>query len=205
VDIDLKDAMESGILYVFRRSRKLLGKEYFGGFDQVVAEFQPRKGDITIQGNRIQGDSNQIKVVLQDVRSVEERQDRLDRLQEAFFEDLEEYPLPIVFILDTFNGASSELQRWIAGSFLVDVGDSQRLRAVVAGSQVPKPSSTWERHHHVFSLGPIQEYAVWYDYAEKEGYLLNQSHIQMAVIISDGIPEKIVHYFKLAELGLNQL
>ena len=27
IDIDLKDAMETGILYVFRRSRKLLGKD----------------------------------------------------------------------------------------------------------------------------------------------------------------------------------
>jgi hypothetical protein len=204
VDIDLKDAMESGILYVFRRSRKLLGKEYFQGFDRVVAEFQPRQGNITIQGNRIQGDSNQIKVVLQDVNSVEERQNRLDRLQEAFFEDLEQYPSPIVFILDTFNLATSELQNRIAGSFLVDVGDSPKLRAVVAGSQVPQPSSSWQRHHHLFPLGPIPECDVWYAYAQASGFRFNLSQVEMVVAGCCGVPSDIVKFFALAERGLNQ-
>lgn len=204
IDIDLKDAMETGILYVFRRSRKLLGKEHFKRFDRVVEGFQPRKTDIAIEGNRIQGDGNQIKVVLQDVRSIEERLERLDCLQEAFFEDLQHYPLPIVFILDTFNGASSELQNRIAGSFLVDVGDSSKLRAVVAGSQIPKPSSTWQRHHHVFPLGPIYECDVWFDYAKASGFEFEMSQVKIVVAGCGGVPSEIVKFFVSAERGLNQ-
>ena len=204
IDVDLKDALESGILYIFSRARKLLTKEYFKGFDQVVAQYQPRTGDITIQGNRIQGDGNQIKVVLEGVRSPEERQERLDRLQEAFFEDLEQYPLPIVFILDTFNGASEELQKRIAGSFLVDVGDCSKLRAVVAGSKVPQPSLSWQRHHHLFPLGPIKEVDAWYVYADAAGFRFDRSQIDVMVAGCCGVPSDIVKFFKLAESGLNQ-
>ena len=204
IDIDLKDALESGILYVFQRSQKLLGKAYFREFDQVVAQYQPSTGDITIRGNQIQGDGNQIQVILQGVGSVEERQERLDRLQEAFFEDLEQYPLPIVFILDTFNGASPELQKRIAGSFLVDVGDCPKLRAVVAGSQVPQPSLSWQRHHHLFPLGPILECDAWYTYAKASGFRFDRSQIDVMVAGCCGVPSDIVKFFKLAERGLNQ-
>ena len=204
IDIDLKDVMESGILYVSRRSRKLLGKEYFKKFDQVVAQYQPRTGDIKIQGNQIQGDGNQIKVVLEGVQSPEERKERLDRLQEAFFEDLGQYPLPIVFILDTFNGASKDLRSWIEGSFLVDVGDCPKLRAVVAGSQVPQPSLSWQRHHHLFPLGPILECDAWYTYAKASGFRFDRSQIDVMVAGCCGVPSDIVKFFKLAERGLNQ-
>jgi hypothetical protein len=204
IDIDLKDARESGILYLFRRSRKLLGKQYFQGFDRVVESFQPRRSDITIRGNRLQGEGNQIQVVLQDVRSPEERRERIDRLQEAFFEDLEQHSSPIVFILDTFNAATPELQDQIAGGFLTDVGDHQHLRAVVAGSQVPQPSSTWQRHHHIFPLGPIHEYDAWYDFARASGFCFELSQVQAMVAGCQGVPREVVKFFELAERGLNQ-
>lgn len=204
VDIDLKDARDSGILYVFRRARKLLGKEYFSEFDHIIQQFQPRKNDIHIQGNRLCGDGNQIKVVLQDV-SAEERQERLDCLQEAFFEDLLNHPSPIVFILDTFNAATAELQEQISGKFLVNVADNRRLRAVVAGSKVPQPSSTWQRYHHLFPLGPIHEHEAWCEFATLSGFRFDPGQVRVIVAGCRGVPGDILKFFEAADRGMNQL
>lgn len=204
VDIDLKDARDSGILYVFRRARKLLGKEYFSEFDCIIEQFQPCRHAINVQGNRLRGDGNQIKVVLQGV-SAEERQERLDCLQEAFFEDLSAYPSPIVFILDTFNAATTELQEQIAGRFLVNVADNRRLRAVVAGSKVPQPSSTWQRHHHFFPLGPIHEYEAWCEFATLSGFRFDSKQVEVIVAGCQGVPGDILKFFEIANRSMNRL
>ena len=79
--VDLK-AAQTGAPYVFSRIRKKLGTGNFPKFDRAVQQFMA--GGVEISGNAIQGQENQIQVIL-NVQDENLRDLRLVALREAFF------------------------------------------------------------------------------------------------------------------------
>ena len=189
VRLDLKAAGGLGIAYVFYRIRKALATQPFSAYEAAIGRFL-RPGEVEIRNNDLSGDQSLIQVVLQG-SSEQERQFRLQQVQSAFFKDLQQCKLPIVFILDTFNGATPELQDWIAGSFLMEVADNDRLYGVVAGQVVPEPSIEWESLHHKYCLRPITQHLVWYTYAKDEGYPFDEKEVGILVDLFQGVPNSI--------------
>jgi hypothetical protein len=193
VRLDLKTARELGIAYVFYRIRKVLATQQFPAYEAAIAQLlHPDKTTvkIEIEGNDLSGDQSAIQVVLQG-RSEAERQIRLQQVQGAFFKDLRQCLSSFMFILDTFNEATPELQQWVAGNFLMEVADHAQFYAVVAGQEVPKPSIEWEAMHHKCCLSPIREHTAWYTYARDAGYTFDQQDVGVLVDLFQGVPYQV--------------
>lgn len=193
VPLDLKAASGLGIAYVFYRIRKVLASQAFPNYERAIATFlHPDRtvAEIEISGNELSGDQSAIQVVLQG-QSKAERQFQLQQVQSAFFKDLRQCRSSIVFILDTFNEATPELQTWVEGQFLMEVADYERLYCVVAGQEVPKATIDWERLHHSCCLKPIREHEAWYRYARDEGYLFERVELGVLVDLYQGVPNSI--------------
>jgi energy-coupling factor transporter ATP-binding protein EcfA2 len=84
IAIDLKAARGEGILYVFRRTEKILGEDKFPNYSKQIKQFLESR--VEIEGNRLSGNNNSIEVVLE--VTPEERRIRLYQLQKSFFTDL---------------------------------------------------------------------------------------------------------------------
>jgi hypothetical protein len=121
---------------------------------------------------------------------------RLERLQDAFFQDLSQLNQPILIILDTFNAAPDQLVNWIGGGFLTEAITIPKLTVVIAGQQVPKPTIEWMNCHHFCRLEPILDTDAWYTYAKNQGLPFNQDEVRMAVRILKGLPAEIVKNFE---------
>lgn len=193
VRLDLKTAGGLGIAYVFYRIRKVLATQRFPAYEAAIAHLlHPNRTTvkIEIQDNDLSGDQSAIQVALQG-NSEADRQFRLQQVQGAFFKDLRQCSTSFMFILDTFNEATPELQQWVAGNFLMEVADHAQFYAVVAGQEVPKPSIEWEAMHHKCCLSPILEHTAWYTYAKDAGYAFNQQELGMLVDLFQGVPNEI--------------
>lgn len=190
--VDLK-AAQTGAPYVFSRIRKKLGADQFPQFNRAVQHFMT--GGVEVSGNEIQGQENQIQVVL-NVQDESLRNMRLIALREAFFQDLAALSHPVLLILDTFNAAPETLASWIAGEFLAEVADTGNVVAVVAGQQVPEPSGEWMRYHHHCRLENILEIDAWWDYAQTVGLPFSRDEVGMAIRILKGQPSEIVKTFE---------
>lgn len=139
---------------MFSRIRKKLGVEQFSRFNRAVQQLMT--GGVEVSGNEIQGQDNEINIIL-NVQDDSLRNLRLVTLKEAFFQDLAALPHPVLLILDTFNAAPETLANWIGGAFLAEVADTPSVYVVVAGQQVPERSGEWMRYHHHCRLENILE------------------------------------------------
>jgi hypothetical protein len=196
VTVNLKSALDEGIFYLFRRTKRVLGADRFRNFDATVDRFL--NAGVEIRGNKLTGDHSKIQVILQ--CEPEQRQVRLVELQEAFFEDLRRLG-KVVFILDTFNEANAEVAQWVESCFLMEVAENPHLCAVVAGQTVPKPNIEWKRYHRCCELDRITSHEVWYDYAIEAGLTFDKSEIGMMVDCFKGIPSQIVDGLETVRRG----
>ena len=193
VRLDLKSAGGLGIAYVFYRICKALKAHRFSHYERSIATLlhsDRTVAEIEISGNELSGDQSAIQVVLQG-QSEDAQQFRLQQVQSAFFKDLQQCRSSIVFILDTFNEATPKLQDWVAGSFLAEVADCERLYCVVAGQEVPKATIDWDSLHHRFCLKPIREHEAWYRYAKDAGLPFDQKELGILVDLFEGVPSLI--------------
>jgi hypothetical protein len=200
VHLDLKDAREEGVAFIFRLTQKILGRQNFPRLNKILYRLQDSSPvNLRIQDNTLSGQQNQIQVILQ-ANSLEERQDRLMKIQEAFFEDLQHFKKPIVFILDTFNLATEELARWVEVSLFMEVKYNANLRVVVAGQKVPEPSGVWRKLHHCCRLNSITDLNEWFQYAKDVGYSVRQiEELRLLVYGLDGFPKGIAMALETAE------
>jgi len=185
--IDLKGA-QAGIASVFSRIQRVLGKPRFPKFNAEIDRFL--NSGVEIQNNRLTGEGSQIQVIL-DVPP-QERNYRLTRLQEVFFEDLERFDRPIAFILDTYNDATKELAGWIESQFLEEVALNRKLFAIVAGQIIPQPTIAWQNWHHRCKLDRIMEREAWYGYAKDVGYCFSSEEIDVLIDLVGGVPAQVV-------------
>src|SRR4028119_1463654 len=187
--IDLKGA-QAGIASVFSWIQRVLGKPRFRNFNAQSDRFL--NSGVEIQNNRLTGEGSQIQVIL-DVPP-QERNYRLTKLQEVFFEDLERFDRPIAFILDTYNGATEELAGWIESQFLAEVALNPKLFAIVAGQNIPKPAIEWQNWYHRCKLDRIMEREAWYGYVQDVGFdcFSCQEEIDVLIDAVGGVPAQVV-------------
>ena len=190
--VDLK-AAQTGAPYVFSRIRKKLGINNFPKFDWAVQQLMA--GGVEVNGNEIQGQENQIQVIL-NVQDDHLRDMRLVALREAFFQDLAAFSNSVVLILDTYNSASETLANWISGGFLAEVADTSNVIAIVAGQHIPEPNGEWMRYYYHCQLEAIWEIDVWWDYTQSAGLPFNRDEVGMAIRILQGQPSEIVKTFE---------
>jgi energy-coupling factor transporter ATP-binding protein EcfA2 len=137
VNIDLKGTAVS-VAEIFSRTGDRLGWERLSNLQQQVADLQNLPGISGAEMDRIRqtGFGNQINVTLQ-VNDPTDREQRRVALTESLFEDIKGFEHPVVFIFDTFEQASTEVQDWVGGSFLARVERVHQVRILVAGQRVP--------------------------------------------------------------------
>jgi hypothetical protein len=192
--IDLKGA-QAGIAFVFSWIQRVLGKPRFRNFNALIDRFL--NSGVEIQNNRLTGEGSQIQVIL-DVPP-EERKYRLTQLQQVFFEDLQRFDRPIVFILDTYNGATEELAGWIGGQFLAEVELNPNLFAIVAGQIIPEPTIQWQNMYHRCKLDRIMEREAWYGYVKDVGFdCFSCQEIDVLIDAVEGVPARVVGLLEVA-------
>ncbi len=180
--LDLK-AAEIGIPYFFHHVCDDLGYDRFQGFTAELEKMLSGAENVPEYGSKWQR-------AIQSVLNVEQtlRQDRLDVLQQAFFQDLEAIDQTIVLLLDTFETAVTELQDWINGELLKEVSRLRQLIVVVAGQEVPDcKSCVWEDDCHYCYLEAIDEES-WYTFAQQVGMPFEKGEIRMLTLALNGNP-----------------
>jgi len=199
--IDLKGA-QAGIAFVFSWIQRVLGKPRFRNFNALIDRFL--NSGVEIQNNRLTGEGSQIQVIL-DVPP-EERKYRLTQLQQVFFEDLGRFDRPIVFILDTYNGATEELAGWIEGQFLAEVELNPNLFAIVAGQIIPEPTIQWQNLYHRCKLDRIMEREAWYGYVKDVGFdCFSSQEIDVLIDAVEGVPAQVVALLEVAARTRQQI
>lgn len=193
VQIDLKSAKTTGIAYIFSRLQRKLGEGNFTRFNAALREFLST--GIEVSGNQIEGTENQIQVVLhtenEDIYNI-----RLNKLQEAFFSDLQALKKPILIIFDTFNSAPLQLANWIGGGFLAEIADIENIKVVIAGQSVPTPTIEWMDKSETHCLFSIDDINNWYSFARDKGLPFKKEEIKVFVRLLNGHPAKIMNAFE---------
>lgn len=134
VNINLKGGAVN-IAEIFARAGGKLGWERLSNFALQVAEFQGGT-QVKIDSNWLTGINNRINVTLR-VDKPDEQEQRRAALTEALFADIRTFNQPVLFILDTFEQAATEVQDWIGGPFLARVEQVKQARTLVAGQTLP--------------------------------------------------------------------
>jgi hypothetical protein len=186
--VDLKGSA-TGIAYVFSRLQRELRENKFTLFEDAINRFLSAGVEVT--GNTLDGTGNQIQLVL-NTESEESRNMRLNKLQEAFFRDLQAIKKPIMIVFDTFNDAPALVADWIGGGFLAEVAAAKNIWVVIAGQSIPKPTIEWmdlaEMHH----LDTIDDIEAWHSYTTAKGLPFEREAVKAFVRAFNGQPAMII-------------
>jgi hypothetical protein len=82
------------------------------------------------------GINNRINVALR-AENTDDRENRRAALTEAWFADMAQCDQLVVFLFDTYEDATTEVQTWLSGPFLARAAQVVKVRVVVAGQTVP--------------------------------------------------------------------
>ncbi|MCW5200352.1 hypothetical protein VU07_00835 [Desulfobulbus sp. F4] len=129
------------------------GSENLPAFRQCL-----RQHNVEIRDNQIEGDSNQIKVVLGS-GSEQERKDRLVSLTDAWLLDLNRLNQLLLLSVDTYEKAGADLKSWLHSLLARLPRACSQLRIVVAGQEVPstKTSEEWADYCAEFELKGVPD------------------------------------------------
>lgn len=193
VTLNLKNA-EKGISEVFSAFRQELSAEAFSHFN---ATYMRLRTLVNVSGNSAGGEMTiDIPAVL-NVENEQTRQLNLAQLEEAFFQDLGTVCGNIIVILDTFEKAPPDLQKWLSGGFLRNVARLAHIRVVIGGQSVPEGGvEKWERVCRRTTLGDIQEVDEWFEYVTERQWKFDRSAVQAIVMAFEGFPRSIVLKFE---------
>jgi hypothetical protein len=193
------DGSVLGIAYLISRLQQKLKSERFPNYDKAVRQLLATP-TIEMSDIEIEGNENQLQILLS--TDEQQKQMRLARLEAAFFEDLAAIRRPIVLLIDTFERAPDELQKWIGCQFLAEVAENlDNFRVVVAGQEIPEPKLDWRSCHHCCVLGPIDEIDAWYDYVQAQQLQLNREFVKGIVYALKGRPRDIALTFESCRGG----
>jgi energy-coupling factor transporter ATP-binding protein EcfA2 len=159
-----------GVAEVFFRSGKYLSWNSLSRFsDQLEILESPVRVDI--KKNWLAGINNRINIALYSEDPVD-REYRRAALTDAWFDDLDAFPSPILITLDAYEHATTEVREWIDGPFLSRVAQAKQVRAMVAGQVTPDINNIeWGRACVKCSLLGVPEAKDWMpvvEYLEKD-------------------------------------
>ncbi len=153
VAIDLRSSANT-LPEIFRLVGHRLGWAHLRTFANQVAALQGMP-PVEVDGNWLAGIRNHIHVALQ-VENATDREERRAILTEAWFADLGGYARPLLIAFDSYEHAIPSVQAWIDGPFLARAAQTDCLRVLVAGQQVPDPNTiAWGGccvHHHLYGV-----------------------------------------------------
>ncbi len=99
---------------------------------------------------------------------------------------------PVVLLLDTYEQAVPEVQKFLQGQLLAAVRRAEGLCVVLGGQSVPDHGKElWANHARRFDLGRLTDKQHWIDYARPRFPQLNEAHIAMCVHNCKGLPGDI--------------
>ena len=121
---------------------------------------------------------------------------RPEMLHAAFLEDLSESRRPVLIVLDTFEQATEDSKRWVEDHLLPRCCQTQGLRLVIAGTQVPAPSPRFSSLTERLELGPIVDPGHWCSYFRKvlKCQRFPDEHLATLVLAAGGRP-RTMHLF----------
>jgi hypothetical protein len=149
-----------GVAEIFSRVGRPLDWQYLPKFTRQVATLEGTP-NVQVDRNWLAGINNRISVAM-NVKNISDREYRRVALTDAWFDDLANFPNPVVFLFDTYDKASTEVQEWLSGPFLVRAAYVPTVRVVVAGQDVPDHSNIeWGHCCIVHNLYGVQEAQHW--------------------------------------------
>ncbi|MCA2732589.1 MAG: ATP-binding protein [Pseudanabaena sp. M135S2SP2A07QC] len=152
VPIPLKGA-DNGLPFLFDCVFQKLGQEHFPNFADKLEPIVGR--GVNISKNWTFG-RQQIEIALNVDDST--RKYHLMELQQAFFNDLSRISGRIVFLIDDFEFAPTEIQNWIESALLMATGRISHLSVVVAGQNIPDSNNVdWGDLSQCLKLKPAIE------------------------------------------------
>jgi len=134
IPIELKESTVN-IAEIFYLSGRCLDWKNLTNFTDHVAYLQGM-AHVQIDHNFIRGINNRINVAIH-AESQIDRDHRRAALTEAWFNDLEAFDRPVLFIIDTYEKGTTEVQRWINGPFLARTAMVNQVRVLIAGQSIP--------------------------------------------------------------------
>lgn len=151
---------EVSVAEVFHRAGQLLTWERLPRLTQQVAQMQQTPA-VHIDSNWLAGINNRISVALH-AESPVDREHRRSLLTNAWFDDLQDFPQPVLLVFDTFEKAPTEVQQWVGGPVLARAAIFANIRVVIAGQEVPDQHSIeWGHCCDAHTLYGVRDAAHW--------------------------------------------
>jgi hypothetical protein len=197
VILDLSDLTE-GKIYLIEKLISKLDSEKFHRYEKMLDKIIGSQQISGMSNNSFVGDGNTAQVFLTTgTLSKELENGLLQRLENAFFQDLKSVRKQTILLIDAFDKAPLELQKWIENQFLGVVAENlERFRVVVAGQEVPQPKADWRLYHYCCQLSPIMEVDVWYEYMQVRQWHVDRAFVGRVVSELKGRPHDIVEFFE---------
>lgn len=190
VPIPLKGA-DIGLPFLFDCVFQELGQDYFPNFAEKLEPMVGR--GVNISKNWTFG-KQQIEIAL----NVDEatRKYHLMELQQAFFLDISKISGKIVFLIDTFEAAPTEIQNWIESELLRATIRISHLSVVVAGQNIPDSTNIhWGDCCQCLELQPIEDDEAWYKFAIDIDLPLEREAVKAIARLLKGKPIDITNAF----------
>jgi hypothetical protein len=148
------------IAKIFHLSCSYVGWEYVPNFYKHVVNLQDIP-EVQIDRNSMSSSFNSINVALSG-ENREVRKNRRDALTEVWLNDLRAAYQPLLFTMDTYEQATTEVQEWITGPFLARMVSADPIRVLIAGQEVPDEHNIeWGEYCVTCSLDGVHEARHW--------------------------------------------
>lgn len=164
INIDLKGGAVN-VAEIFSLSGGKLGWEGLPIFTNRVASFEGNL-ELSMDKNQIAGINNRITAIIN--KDPTDQNQRRASLTEAFFADLNALQGQVLFVLDTFEKATIEVQEWIDGPFLARIEQTKKVRALIAGQKIPDEGNIgWGHSCTVHDLYGVKDAEHWVPIVEE--------------------------------------
>jgi hypothetical protein len=152
-----------------------------------------RQHNVEIRDNQIEGNSNQISVVLGGGSELE-RKERLVGLTDAWLCDLDRLDRPLLLAFDTYEKAGADLKSWLHSVLVRLPRACSRLRIVLAGQEVPSTSTSeeWADCCCEYELKGVPEPEHWLPVIEELGLQIPRLFLAGICHAMQGNPAEIL-------------
>lgn len=145
---------------VFHRAGQSLTWQRLPSLTRQVAHMEQAPA-VHVDSNWLAGINNRISVVLHSESPID-REHRRSLLTNAWFDDLQAFPQPVLLVFDTFEKAPTEVQQWISGPVLARAALFANIRVVIAGQEVPdRHSIEWGDYCDAHTLYGVRDAGHW--------------------------------------------
>lgn len=130
-----------------------------------------------------------------------DRAGRRVELTRALFDDLGTRPGRVVFLFDTFDEGSPEVQGWLAQIFLAHAHRATDLVVVIAGQEVPEESIEWAACCQHRILANLDSAEAWDAYSRSKGWDMPRAWIEGYCAATHGNPSQMDKLLSAAQSG----